>query len=73
MLPWSGAPDCPVWPPDSVRCTRVDYLQLASFGNLGSHSAIIYRIVRCSTGLSDVPSGATASCANGRLQQLQER
>jgi hypothetical protein len=28
-------------PPDSVRCTRVDSLQLASFGNFGSHSAKI--------------------------------
>jgi hypothetical protein len=27
-LPWSGTPD-------TVRCTRVDSLQLASFGNLG--------------------------------------
>jgi hypothetical protein len=49
-------------PPDSVPCTRVDYLQLASFGNLGSHSAIIHRTVRCA-------SGATTNCANGRLQK----
>ena len=47
-LPWFGAPD-------SVRCTRVDSLQLASFGNSGSHSAIIHRTVQCSTGLSGVP------------------
>jgi hypothetical protein len=39
--PWSGAPDCPVChrtvsgvPPDSVRCTRVDRLQLLTFGFL---------------------------------------
>jgi hypothetical protein len=31
-------------PPDSVRCTRVDQLQLASFGFSGSHSAIIHRL-----------------------------
>jgi hypothetical protein len=43
-------------PPDSVRCTRVDSLQLASFGNLGSHSAIIHRTVRSCTGLSGVPA-----------------
>jgi hypothetical protein len=49
-------------PPDSVRCTRVDQLKLASFENLGSHSAIIHRTVRCA-------SGATAICANGRLQK----
>jgi hypothetical protein len=39
-------------PPDSVRCTRVDSLQLASFGNSGSHSAIIHRTVRCASGLT---------------------
>jgi hypothetical protein len=49
-------------PPDSVRCTRVDQLQLASFGFLGSRSAIIHRTVRCT-------SGATANCANSRLQK----
>jgi hypothetical protein len=62
-------------PPDSVRCTRVDQLQLASFGFLGSHSAIIHRTVRCSTGLSGVPSGATVASTtvefNGRLTTLQ--
>jgi hypothetical protein len=42
-------------PPDSVRCTRVDHLKLASFGFSGSHSAIIHRTVRCSTRLSGVP------------------
>jgi hypothetical protein len=57
-------------PPDSVRCTRVDSLQLASFENLGSHSAIIHWTVRCSTGLSGVPSGVTANSANGRLQKV---
>jgi hypothetical protein len=36
-------------------------------------SAIIHRTVRCSTELSGVPSGATANCANGRLQKLQEQ
>jgi hypothetical protein len=43
-------------PPDSVRCTRVDSLQLVSFGNSGGRSAIIHWIVRCSTGLSGVAS-----------------
>jgi hypothetical protein len=57
-------------PPDSVWCTRVDSFQLASFGNLGSHSAIIHRTVRCSTGLSGVPSGVTANSANSRLQKV---
>jgi hypothetical protein len=36
-------------------------------------SAIIHRTVRCSTGLSGVPCGATSTCANGRLQKLQEQ
>jgi hypothetical protein len=43
-------------PPDSVRCTREINTELATFGNLGSHSAIIHRTDRCSTGLSGVPA-----------------
>jgi hypothetical protein len=57
-------------PPDSVRCTRKFDSKLATFGNLGRHSAIIHRTVRCSTGLSGVPSGVTANSANGRLQKM---
>jgi hypothetical protein len=34
-------------PPDSVWCTREINSKLATFGNLGSHSAIIHRTVRC--------------------------
>jgi hypothetical protein len=34
-------------PPDSVRCTRESNSKLATFRNLGSHSAIIHRTVRC--------------------------
>jgi hypothetical protein len=56
-------------PPDSVWCTREIHSKLLSFGNLGSHSAIIHRTVRCSTGLSGVPCGATTNSANGRLQK----
>jgi hypothetical protein len=48
-------------PPDSVRCTREINSELATFGNSGSHSAIIHQTVRCSTGLSGVPCGATAT------------
>jgi hypothetical protein len=51
-------------PPDSVRCTREINSKHATFGNLGSHSAIIHRTVRCA-------SGAMANCANGRLQKQQ--
>jgi hypothetical protein len=43
-------------PPDSVRCTRVNQLQLRSFGFPRRSSAIIHRTVRCT-------SGATAICA----------
>ena len=49
MLPCSGAPD-------SVRCTRVDHLKLASFRFSGSHSAIIHQTVRCATGQSGAPA-----------------
>jgi hypothetical protein len=41
-------------PPDCVRCTREFNSKLDTFGNFGSHSAIIHRTVRCSTGLSGV-------------------
>jgi hypothetical protein len=58
-------------PPDSVRCTREINSKLATFGNSGSHSAIIHRTVRCSTGPSGEPGGATAPSANGRLQQYR--
>jgi hypothetical protein len=34
-------------PPDSVRCTRGHQLELATFGNFQSDSAIIHRTVRC--------------------------
>jgi hypothetical protein len=34
-------------PPDSVRCTREINSKLATFGYLGSHSAIIHQTVRC--------------------------
>jgi hypothetical protein len=55
-------------PPDSVRCTRESNSKLASLGNSGSHSAIIHRTVRCTTGLSGVPAEQWLLCANGRLQ-----
>jgi hypothetical protein len=46
----SGAPS------DSVRCTRALDAELATFGKMGSRSAIIHRTVRCHTGLSGVPA-----------------
>jgi hypothetical protein len=59
-------------PPDSVRCTREFHSELATFGNSRSHSAIIHRTVRCSTGLSGAPSEATAPSTNGRLQRYSK-
>ena len=56
-------------PPDSVRCTREPNSELATYGNSGSHSAIIHRTVRCNTGLSGVPAEQRLLRANGRLQR----
>jgi hypothetical protein len=56
-------------PPDSVRCTREPDSELLTFGNSGSHSAIIHRTVRCSTGLSGVPAEQRLLHANGHLQR----
>jgi hypothetical protein len=50
-------------PPESVRCPRPYSFQLATFGFLESRSAIIHRTVRCGTGLSGAPSGATTNSA----------
>jgi hypothetical protein len=53
-------------PPNSVRCTREPNSELATFGNSGSHSAIIHRTVRCSTGLSGVaPDCPVCQRSNG--------
>jgi hypothetical protein len=55
-------------PPDSVRCTREPNLELLTFRNSGSRSAIIHRTVRCSTGLSGVPVEQRLLRTNGHLQ-----
>jgi hypothetical protein len=57
-------------PPDSVRCTRVNPLELLSFGFLEMALRYNWPDCQCSTGLSGVPSGATANSTNGRLQKL---
>jgi hypothetical protein len=56
-VPWSGAPDRPVChrivpgaPLDSVQCTRVNQLELFTFGFPRRSSAIYHRTVRCATG-----------------------
>jgi hypothetical protein len=54
----------PSVPPDSVRCTRVSNFELLTFGNSGSHSAIIHRTVQCSTGQCPV-AHRTVRCASG--------
>jgi hypothetical protein len=56
----SGAPgsSTPNLPPSGIR---------------GGRSAIIHQTVRCSTGLSGVPSGPTVVRANGRLQRYSEQ
>jgi hypothetical protein len=54
-------------PPDSVRCTRVNRLQLRSFGFPKRSSAIIHRTVRCATRLSGAPAEQRLSARNGRL------
>jgi hypothetical protein len=64
-------------PPDSVRCTRPYNSKLFSFGFLRRRAAIIYRTVRCATGLSSAPAeqrlaSATVGC-NGRLQRYSAR
>jgi hypothetical protein len=51
--------------------------KLATFRFLWPRSAIIHRTVRCATGLSGAPNGATATSAtvdyNGRLQRYDAR
>jgi hypothetical protein len=56
-------------PPDSVRCTRENQIKLANLENLGGHSAIIHRTVRCSTELSGVPAEQRLLRVNGHLQK----
>jgi hypothetical protein len=72
-LPWSGAPDCPVCHRTVSGAPGSSTLNLPPSGIRGGCSAIIHRTVRCSTGLSGVPSGATAPSANGRLQRYSEQ
>jgi hypothetical protein len=43
-------------PPGSVRCTRVERLQLSTFGFLTPRSAIIHQTVWCATRLSGAPA-----------------
>jgi hypothetical protein len=60
---------CPGLAHRTIRCTRDSNSKLLTFGNSRSHSAIIHRTVRCSTGLSGVPAEQWLLRANGRLQK----
>jgi hypothetical protein len=44
---------CPGLAHRTVRCTRENHSELLSFGNLGSHSAIIHRTVWCAMRSND--------------------
>jgi hypothetical protein len=52
-------------PPDSVRCTRINQLELFTFGFPRRSSAIIHRTVQCT-------SGATATCAQQSTLQSEQ-
>jgi hypothetical protein len=69
-MPWSGAPDCPVWHRTVSGAPGPYKSKLFTFGFLQRRSAIIHRSVRCATGLSGAPSGATALQRNGRLHSV---
>jgi hypothetical protein len=71
--PWSGAPDCPVYHRTVSGAPGNPTPNLPPSGIRGGRSAIIHRTIRCSTGLSGVPSGATIVRANGRLQRYSAR
>jgi hypothetical protein len=53
---WSGAPDCPVCHQTMSSAPRPYNSKLATFEFLRPRSAIIYRTVRCATGLSAAPA-----------------
>jgi hypothetical protein len=73
--PWSGALDCPVCHRTVSGAPGWIHSNCSASGFWKCHSAIIHRTVRCSIGLSDVPSGATVVSStvefNGRLTTLQ--
>jgi hypothetical protein len=59
-------------PPDSVRCTRDSNSELLTFGNSRGRSAIIHRIVRCSTEQCPV-AHRTVRCASGATATSRQR
>jgi hypothetical protein len=63
---------CPGLAHRTVRCTRDSNSELLTFGNSGSHSAIIHRTVRCSTGQCLV-AHRTVRCASGATTTSRQR
>jgi hypothetical protein len=59
-------------PPDSVRCTRDSNSKLLTFGNSGRRSAIIHRVVRCSTGQCPM-AHRTIRCASRATATSRQR
>jgi hypothetical protein len=60
-------------PPDSVRCTREINSKLATFGNSGSHSAIIHRTVRCAKRSNDYSRQRLSATATVNSEQCRLR
>jgi hypothetical protein len=71
-LPWSGAPDCPVCHRTVSVAPGWINSDSPPSGFWKSHSAIIHRTVRCSTGLSSVPVEQRLQ-RNGRLQRKPKK
>jgi hypothetical protein len=69
-LPWSGAPDCPVHHRTVSGAPGWINSNSPPSGFWKSHSAISHRTVRCATGLSGVPCGATATAPTVVLQKV---
>jgi hypothetical protein len=63
-------------PPDSVRCTRVNQLELSTFGFSRRNSAIIHRTVWCTSGATAISaqrSTLTDEQYRGRSQSSGQR
>jgi hypothetical protein len=60
-------------PPDSARCTREINSKLATFGNSGSHSAIIHRTVQCAKRSNDYLRQRSSTTATLNREQCQLR
>jgi hypothetical protein len=70
-LSWSGAPDCPVRHRTLSGAPGRSTLNLPPSGFWNCLSAIIHRTVRCSTGLSSVPSGVTTTALTVDCKSVQ--